>query len=58
LKKDWHQSVVEFSEEVTGMIDVLIVGVNLVTDVQNAIDFLQVLQDVVPGVLLTQQKST
>jgi len=52
-----HQSVVKLSEEVTGMVDVLVVGVNLVADVQNAVNLLQVFQDVVPRVLLTKQKS-
>jgi len=52
-----HQSVVKLSKEVTGMVDVLVVGVNLVADVQNAVNLLQAFQDVVPRVLLTKQKS-
>ena len=36
--------------------DVLVVRVDLVSDVQDAVHLLQVLQDVVPGVLLAEQE--
>ena len=38
------------------MSDVLVVRVDLVADVQDTVNLLQVLEDVVPGVLLTEQE--